>query len=577
MKILLAAVNAKYIHSNLAVYSLAAYAEKELAEKINCGDIDLEIAEYTINQPMEKILRDLYMKKPDVLFLSCYIWNRREVEELATDLGKIRPELDIWFGGPEVSFDAEETLMMLPGLKGVICGEGEEKFVKILRAYDASLKPDDLLNNIQGIVFRDGKGKTVATVPDSVMDLSCTPFPYESLEGFEHRILYYESSRGCPFRCSYCLSSVDKQLRFRNLDLVKQELAFFLEKNVPQVKFIDRTFNCDHRHAMEIWNFIKEHDNGVTNFHFEIAGDILNHEELELMNRLRPGQIQLEIGVQSTNENTLAEINRPMDVQRLGQIVDRIKSGNNIHIHLDLIAGLPLEDYDSFKKSFDDVFAMRPEQLQLGFLKVLKGSPLALKKAEYGLKHTEFPPYEVLATRWISYDELMVLKAVEEMVEVYYNSGQFMNTIDLMMGYFERPFAFFERLAAWYSDREIEMLNFSRNGRYEQLLKFCSEYVDDAERERLLDALILDYYLRENVKTRPVFFGEERVDKLFAKKFYQREAQEHRYLQGGMLATDDSRLLRKLTHLERFGDRYYLFDYTKRNAMTNNAYVTEIE
>ncbi len=588
MKILLAAVNAKYIHSNLAVHSLAAYARHKLSCETRPSEMpQIEIAEYTINQPISKILTDIYMRKPDLLFFSCYIWNRKEIEELVLDMGKVRPDLDIWLGGPEVSFDAREILDLLPEAKGVLRGEGEEIFYRIVKAYAENCSrqrgegfcPEDALKEINGVDFRQNDGTVVSTGESLPLDLSIVPFPYDGdgFEYFDHKIVYYESSRGCPFRCSYCLSSIEKSMRFRSKELVKRELEFFLGNDVPQVKFIDRTFNCSHEHAMSIWSFLKEHDNGITNFHFEIAGDLLNEDELELLSSLRPGQIQLEIGVQSTNEKTLREINRPMDFHKLSKVVSAIKKGGNIHLHLDLIAGLPFEDYDSFKRSFNDVFSLRPEQLQLGFLKVLKGSPMEARSSGYGLKYTAFPPYEVLETKWISYDELIKLKAVEEMVEAYYNSGQFTNSIELLLGFFEDSFSFFEEIACWYERHGLAMLNFSRNQRYEKLLSFGMEKVGEEAAEALREAVIFDYYLRENVKTRPEFLGEDRVEKAFAKEFYSREAREHRVLSGGKCDTDDPRLLRRLTHLEKLGERYFLFDYTRRDPMNNNAGVVEIE
>ena len=659
MKILLTAVNAKYIHSNPAVYALAAYAEKRLTMEENRkqqdaeypaaghSNIRIEIAEYTINQPIGKIITDIYMKKPDLIMLSCYIWNLREIEEIASNLGKVLPDTDIWAGGPEVSFDAEDVLSRVPQLKGVMCGEGEETFFEVAEAYadafyhdagtfspdvymyhsDAGVlshdseavrrKPADYaLMRVDGIVFRTGSGKIVTSKPRMPIEMDSVPFPYDSLEDFENRIVYYESSRGCPFRCSYCLSSVEKSLRLREFGLVEKELMFFLKNNVPQVKFIDRTFNCDRERALKIWRFLKENDNGVTNFHFEIAGDIMDEAQLDVLGGLRPGQVQLEIGVQSTNEKTLKAINRPMDFDKLSRAVCRIKGAGNIHLHLDLIAGLPFEDFESFHRSFDDVFALRPEQLQLGFLKVLKGSPIAAECDEYGLKFTTAPPYEVLETKWISFDEIIKLKAVEEMLEVYYNSGQFANTTELLLGYFESAFDFFSALAAWYGRAELEMISFSRNQRYENLMEFgmeviagrtggnktalfaelgydetaefkimdCRESVhsfDETDRRKtpaesdeirlLRNAMIKDYYLRENVKSRPDFLGEDRVEKSFSKMFYSMEAREHRYLKGGRCDTDDPRLLRKLTHLEKTDEGYYLFDYTQRDPMNNNA------
>ena len=574
MKILLVALNSKYIHSNPAVYSLKAYADEILRQ---CCDPDempgIEIAEYTVNQPLNRTMADIYRKTPDLLFISCYIWNRAEAEMLAADMGKIRPELDIWLGGPEVSFDAEEVLERLPAVKGVIRGEGEKAFARIVRAYCGGSSFNDALAEITDLTFREASGRIAVTGESGRIDFDTVPFPYKELDSFSNRIIYYESSRGCPFRCSYCLSSVDKKLKFRSAERVKPELQFFLDRKVPQVKFIDRTFNCSHEHAGEIWRYIRENDNGITNFHFEIAADLMTEEEIELLGTMRPGQVQLEIGVQSTNDKTLKEINRPMDFDRVCEVVSAIRAVNNIHLHLDLIAGLPFEDILSFRSSFNDIFALRPHQLQLGFLKVLKGSPIDRKSENYGLRSTDAPPYEVLSTNWISYEELMGLKGVEEMVEVYYNSGQFIKSVELLLGAFDDAFGFFEALADWYREHGLDMINLSRNQRYENLLEFGMAYASAGE---LMDALIYDFYSRENVKSRPEFFGQDTVEKEYSKEFYRLEAEEHNKLSSRQCLEADVRLLRRLTHIEKLGSRYYLFDYTQRDPMTNNARVVEL-
>ncbi len=566
MKILLAAINAKYIHSNPAVYSLKAYAEKCLEQTDHQQALTIELAEYTINQPRQKVMADICKKKPAALFFSCYIWNISMVEERVQDIGKVMPRTDIWLGGPEVSFDAKEMLQKLSAVKGIMRGEGEEAFSGILEYYRDRGMP---LEDIKGITFRTPDGEIVSMPEAAPLQMDSVPFPYTDLKALADRIVYYESSRGCPFRCSYCLSSVDKSLRFRDMDRVKEEILFFMERGVPQVKFIDRTFNCDAQRAREIWRFIRDNDNGITNFHFEIAGDLLTDEDVAVLRTMRTGQIQLEIGIQTTNGNTLRAIDRPMDFDKLSEAVRQIRTFGNIHIHLDLIAGLPFEDMASFRKSFDDVFALRPHQLQLGFLKVLKGSPMEKNSPAYGLKYTQSPPYEVLETGWMSYDELMKLKQIEEMVEVYYNTGQFSHSLGLLLQSFDSAFDLFAALAEWYEDHDLDMLNLSRNSRYEMLLDFGGEC--------LKEAMILDYYLRENVKTRPAFLGEETVDRDFAKAFYSLEAREHRFLNGDVLARiDDPRVLRKHTHLEKTDNGYLLFDYTRRDPLTNNAMMIEI-
>lgn len=578
MKVLLTAINAKYIHSNLAVYSLKAYAEANFQIEQN-QEIEVSLAEYTINQPMDAILQEIYKKRPDMLCFSCYIWNLSYVEELAREAHKILPDTVIWLGGPEVSYDGIDVLTRMPEVAGVMKGEGEQTFCELLEYYTQSGGKEHQLAQIQGIVYREEEnGKICENDWRPVMDLSKVPFVYHNMEDFEHKIIYYESSRGCPFSCSYCLSSIDKCLRFRNLELVKQELQFFIDHRVPQVKFVDRTFNCKHDHAMAIWKYIVEHDNGVTNFHFEVSADLLNEEELALMSQMRPGLIQLEIGVQSTNPETIREIKRTMKFEKLADIVKRINSYQNIHQHLDLIAGLPYEDYASFGKSFNDVYALCPEQLQLGFLKVLKGSYMEEQKEKYGLVYKSRPPYEVMYTSWLSYDDVLKLKGIEEMVEVYYNSRQFCYTLPYLERQFESPFAMYEELGVYYEENGFHLINHSRTTRYEILLEFAKQK-DAAHAEAYRQLLILDYYLRENAKNRPAFAGNESVDKEVEKEFYDREAIERRYLHG--YEAYDKRKLRKMTHLEQFdydvmGDMQkreclILFDYQNRSLLNHQA------
>ncbi len=568
MKVLLAAVNAKYIHSNLAVYSLRAYALQR------CDGIcprEIEIAEYTINQPPDEILMDIYGHQPDILCLSCYLWNIISVENLVRGIPKILPGIRIWLGGPEVSYNAREMLDKYPEITGIIRGEGEETFADLMDIYHRQPDKKENFSEVKGITYWDEEGKVVETPPQDVMDLSRIPFVYEHIEDFRNRIIYYESSRGCPFSCSYCLSSIDKCLRFRDLRLVEKEVKFFIDHGVPQVKFVDRTFNCRHDHAMAVWTYIKKYDRGITNFHFEVAADLLNDEEIELIRSMRPGLIQLEIGVQSANERTIREIQRTMKLDQVRDRVARIKEMKNVHQHLDLIAGLPYEGYDSFARSFDIVYDMEPEQLQLGFLKVLKGALMHDKAEEYQLLYQDRPPYEVLSTKWLSYGELIRLKQIEEMVEVYYNSGQFRNTIKHLRKEFSSPFAMYEALAAYYRENGLFGRQYSRIARYEILHHF----IEVGKQQEYLEWLTLDLYLRDNVKNRPPFLGENKVTKEEASAFYRAEASERRYLKG--YEGYDSRQMRKMTHLERIGGKLILFDYQRRDALIGDARICVIE
>ena len=571
MKILLTAINAKYIHSNLAIYSLRACAGEYKSQ--------IELAEFTINNQKDYILEEIYKRKPDILCFSVYIWNLDYVESVAREFKKICPDTPVWVGGPEVSYEVEDFLASHPEIDGVMIGEGEETFREVCGYYAGNRE----LDGIQGIAYRDNNGICV-TESRAIMDMSRIPFCYDTMEDFSNRIIYYESSRGCPFSCSYCLSSVDKSLRFRDTELVKKELLFFINQKVPQIKFVDRTFNCNHAHAMEIWRFIKDHDNGVTNFHFEISADLINEEELKLISDMRPGLIQLEIGVQSTNEVTIKEIHRTMKLERLKEVVRAIQSGANVHEHLDLIAGLPYEDYDSFAKSFDEIYELKPNQLQLGFLKVLKGSFMYEHAKEYGIIYHDRPPYEVLSTKWISFDDVLRIKKVEEMLEVYYNSGQFEITMKLMDVLYDSAFDFFQRLGDFYEEKGYLAMSHSRIRRCEILLEFMQAELqtkaDGMKRSDIVkmleEALIFDLYYRENCKSRPGWA----VDAASFKKM------THRYCAKG-----------KLSHVEpfhyRFPDKkqrsidtlpvrekepvWVLFHYDDRDPLDNQAGIEYVE
>ena len=447
MNILLTAINAKYIHSNPAVYSLRAYACRYGGSRY---EEEIRIAEYTINQPVDEILMDIYERRPDILCISCYLWNISYVEQLIREIQKVLPETKIWLGGPEVSYNAREMLEGYPGLAGVMCGEGDQTFLELMNYYHG--EGAAALSDVAGIAYRaqPSGGNAMWDVCETpvrpALDLSTIPFIYEHIEDFDNRIVYYESSRGCPFSCSYCLSSIDKCLRFRDPDLVRRELQFFIDHEVPQVKFVDRTFNCRHDHAMAVWSYIKEHDRGITNFHFEVAADLLNDEEIALIRSMRPGLIQLEIGVQSTNLDTVREIRRRMDLVKVEGNVAAVREARNVHQHLDLIAGLPYEDYD--------------------------------RTEEYGLVYQDRPPYEVLSTKWLSYSDVIRLKKIEEMVEVYYNSGQFRNTMEQLEQAYASSFEMYGALADYYEKNGLSRISHSRIARYEILYHGIQGVVD---------------------------------------------------------------------------------------------------
>lgn len=544
MRILLTAINAKYIHSNLAVYSLKASAGKY--------EPQVELAEYTINHQADEIFAGIYRRKPELLLFSCYVWNRREVLEAAASIKKVLPHTVIWAGGPEVTYDAVQFLQENGAFDGVMTGEGEQTFYRLLSYYIEEIGAPE---EIPGIVWRDsawGTKTDARAIHPNISAVPCTtldslPFVYRDLEQFENRIIYYESSRGCPFSCSYCLSSVDKSVRYRSMELVKQELSYFLEKRVKQVKFVDRTFNCNHARTLELWRFLRDHDNGVTNFHCEISADLLNEEELQVLSELRPGLLQLEIGVQTVNPDTLRAIHRTARFEQIAAHVTRIAENHNIHQHLDLIAGLPYEDFESFRTSFDAVYRLYPQELQLGFLKVLRGSEMHRRAKEYGILYRDTPPYEVLETRWITCDELLRLKEIEEMLEVYYNSQQFRNTIRAAEALFARPIELYEALADYYNEENLAGKSYSRAQRLEILRNFLKKKHAPAYFDELL---ILDLYLRENAKSRPAWAADLAGEKEQMIRFYRQEEEKRAYLPE--LSEMSWKQMMRMTHLERF-------------------------
>lgn len=610
MKIVLAALNAKYVHSNLAVYDLEAYAKKQqrrAEEGLQTKDTEwaeIVVKEYTINHNLDSILQSLYQEKAAVVAFSCYIWNIQEILMIARELKKVLPDVRIWFGGPEASYDGHRLLEQYPFVEGIMLGEGEVTFYELTRIWQQTKDVRQIFlgyEDVLGIVYRNGEGTICRNPVRPQMRLDELPFIYTDLSSFQNKILYYETSRGCPFSCSYCLSSIDKKVRFRSLKLVERELSFFLEKRVPQVKFIDRTFNCNREHALAIWRYITAHDNGVTNFHFEVAADLIGEEELALFQTMRPGLIQLEIGLQSTNPATIREIRRVMDVERLRKNMLTIRSFGNIHQHLDLIAGLPYEDFATFQQSFQEAYAMMPNQLQLGFLKVLKGSYMGEQVERYGLIYQEVQPYEVLSTRWISYDEILILKKVEEMVEVYYNSDQFEHVLPYVISFFKNPYAFYEALGMYYEENALFGIGCKREARYEILRNFCLQYfaAKDAEGDRnhvsvtVLDSLLtFDYYLRENAKSRPAWAREEPIEKSVYQRFFRNGGNaEISLLRDGY----DSKVAARMMHIEPVvGDAlrwlsdkepvwcqnvqpdsvYCLFDYEARNPLSKDAGVS---
>lgn len=633
MKIVLTALNTKYVHSNLAVYDLEAYTKEQLKrEQLGNDYPEIVVREYTINHNLDLILQSLYQEKATVVAFSCYIWNIHEILTIAKELHKVAPETRIWLGGPEVSYDSKKILEMNPCIEGITRGEGEETFYELVKCWsllngliidgwnrkngvaESSADEGCVYTEVAGITYRNHQDLICENALRPLMNLSDVPFVYRDLSSFENKILYYETSRGCPFSCSYCLSSIDKSVRFRDIEIVKKELQFFLDNKVQQVKFIDRTFNCKREHSLAIWRYIAEHDNGVTNFHFEVSADLIGEEELDLFETMRPGLIQLEIGLQSTNPETIKEIRRSMNIEKLKYNMKKIRSFENIHQHLDLIAGLPCEDFETFKKSFNEAYEMQPNQLQLGFLKVLKGSYMEEQTREYELQYQDFQPYEVLSTKWLSYDEVLCLKLVEEMVEVYYNSDQFEHVLAYLISLFDSPYAFYEALGDYYKKNDLFGIGFKREARYEVLRQFCvdrfqmckeSTLVVSGQNENsipqyqfsesiFMSLLTYDYYLRENAKSRPVWASVEPIEKTQYHNFFKNGGTEEVRLDCDGY---DSKVAARIMHIEPItreavswivsgtgdeelrdmfgGERMYcLFDYQNRNPLSKDASVS---
>ena len=557
MNFLIVAVNAKYIHSNLAVYSLREFAAKN-------KDSSLNIVEYTINQEYKDILSSLFSHNQTHIAFSCYIWNIEIINKLVVDINKILPDVPIWLGGPEVSYSPKETVKRLPMIRGVMIGEGEVTFSELVDFYNGNTQGD--LEDIAGLYLSEQVGFSKSRSPIS---LDALPFIYDDLNNFEHRILYYESSRGCPFRCSYCLSSIDKSLRFRSMDMVKSELDFFLANNVRQVKFIDRTFNASSARAIEIWEYIHEHDNGVTNFHFEIAADILTEAEFEILSKLRKGQVQLEIGVQTTNPKTIEAINRKMDFSKVSIATKRLLMNQNIHLHLDLIAGLPYEDYESFAHSFNDVYNLEPDELQLGFLKLLSGTQISRDQDKYNIKASSFAPYEVLSTDWLSYESLLRLKECEEVLDLFYNSKQFSCTLKYLQSLFDTSFEFYENLATFF--KENYTYSSSRVPRFGLLHDFAMK-IDPCRMSLYKEALAYDFYLRDNQKSRPSFFREMIKTPEFNNKikatltFEEQSSNRNHHIEPFYYKVWEGSMTQESSPVVIF------FDYTNRDIITNNCY-----
>lgn len=493
---LLVGINAKFIHSNLAIRSIYEYTRQSIAFK---DDECLITQEYSINQDVDYILNQIMEADADVIGFSCYLWNIDLIRQVSRSIKLLVPKCTIIYGGPEVSYTAEEELKNNNFVDYILLGEGEASFTELLlHFFRFSDKP------IKGIAFRE-EDKIFVHQTLSGLNMDDLPFAYASgFEGLDNRILYYETSRGCPFNCQYCLSSIEKGVRFKSLVKVFQELDVFLQKKVRQVKFVDRTFNAKQEHTLGIMEYVIDHDNGVTNFHFEVAPELVNDRFIETLKKAREGLFQLEMGVQSTHPETLKVIKRYNQLDKIVYATHRIQELKNTHIHMDLIAGLPEEGFNRFGESFDFVYQLRPDQLQLGFLKVLKGSGLMTMVDQYDIIYRNYPPYEVLQTHAITYAQLETLKLIEEMVELFYNSGLFLKTIQTLIPCFDSPFSGFSALADEWKRKGMHHKKHQKLDLYEFMYRFIQrEKVENAMsliQKSLVRRLAFDYCLNEKPK-----------------------------------------------------------------------------
>ena len=498
MKILLTTLNSKFIHTNLAIRYLRE-SVKDL--------VDVDVREYTINNQLDYILKDIYKNNYDVVFFSTYIWNIYDIVKLCDNLKKVKPEIKIGLGGPEVTYDSKNAMEKYEFLDYILCGEGELVFRSLVQHFLGQKKIED----VKGITYKKDGQIIVNDEMELLSNLDEIPSPYENLDvkEYENRIVYYETSRGCPFNCQYCLSSAIKGLRYFSIDRVKRDLKNLIDARVSQIKFIDRTFNANKKFAKEIMEFLMENDNGYTTYHFEVTAHLLDEDMLNFLKNCKEGLFQFEIGVQSTNQKTLDAVGRRDDFEKLSYVVKTIKSYRNIHQHLDLIAGLPYEGYERFEQSFNDVFNLGIEQLQLGFLKMIKGTGMRYSAEKYGYKFKDYAPYEILYNDFISYDEILKIKDIEEILETYYNSNNFPLSLEFIIKnyYAKSPFKFFEEFSTYFEDKGYFHMAQGKNQLYKILLDFYNEKINE-NNELFREILKYDYISLGKISTVPSLFDK---------------------------------------------------------------------
>jgi radical SAM superfamily enzyme YgiQ (UPF0313 family) len=540
MKIILSTLNSKYVHTSLALRYLKYYCQDKY---------DAAIEEHSINDDIDFVLREIYRKSPDILALSTYIWNVEQILVLCKNIKSILPKTIIVLGGPEVSFGGQDLMEHNSFIDYIICGEGEKSFLKLLE-HIIDEKGD--INNIEGLIFRQGDTVKSNNCYALVENLNDIVFPYGQgdLDHVSGKILYYEASRGCPFNCSYCLSSTIKGVRHLDIERVKQELDFFVKNNAKLIKFVDRTFNCHKDFAKEIIGHIIK-AGGVTTFHFEITASLIDDDFLDIVSVAPRGCIQFEIGVQTTNLDTLKAINRPISFDKIRDKISKLMEFNNIHIHLDLIAGLPQEDFQSFKKSFNDVYSLKPDKLQLGFLKLLKGTQIRNDAQGGGYVFRSQPPYQVLYNKWINFDEMMILTDVEDIVEKYYNSHRFEKTLEYLITKYSDAFDFYQHFAYYWIQMGYQKLSHNPKALYKILMEF-SLGNDDVDGGLLNELLKFDYLMVTKAVELPKYInrveGQEITNRIY--EFYNDRHNIEKHLPN--LMSLSSKQIYRTAHIETF-------------------------
>lgn len=561
MKILLVTLDSKFIHANLAVRYL-----KKFCKEIESDELNIEIKEFTVNQKQEYILDEILSANADLICFSCYVWNIEYIKELIYIIKESKKHIKILCGGPESSFEIDKFMKNEPYVDYVIFGEGELTFKEFLLKFK-SANPD--YKNVRGLAYRDKDDVIINHFREPINDLDVINYPYEENDNFQDKIIYFESSRGCPFCCSFCMSSLDKKMRTLSMDRVKKDLKMLLNTKARQIKFVDRTFNADYKRSMEIMDFIIEHNKNNMTIHFEITADIINDEFLNYINKLPVNMFQFEIGVQSLNEKTLTEINRHMNIEKLNKVIDSIVSRKNVHIHLDLIAGLPYEDYSTFKKSFDGIHKLHAEKIQLGFLKVLKGTKIYEDMEKHGIKYRKTSPYEVICTKYISVEELLKLKNIEELVDKYYNEKYFEKSLHYILSniFKESAFEFYEDFSLYWKQNDLYRMSHSRK----KLYKILYDYIkyNNKMTNKFIWCLRHDFVFNNQFEDLPDYLNKQAEDKhKLVKRFLSNDERfKEKYFAN---ASNDARLVNEFRIVD-IGNVSVLFKYVDKDNIFNRC------